>query len=80
MTSGKYGSAFEVILAGIKLLSERERIYRGRFEELQREIAIGMKAAERGEVVDGETVFRNLQPRLQQRRQERVKIWQIPHL
>lgn len=72
MTSGKYGSAGEVILAGIKLVEELERIYRGRFEELQREIAIGMAAAERGEVVDGETVFRNLQQRLQQRQLSRL--------
>ena len=65
VASGKYSSAGEVILAGIKLLEERERLYQGRFEELQREIAIGIEAAERGEVVDGETVFQNLQDKLQ---------------
>ncbi|RCJ39795.1 hypothetical protein A6769_04275 [Nostoc punctiforme NIES-2108] len=40
VASGKYTSNEEVILAGIRLLEERERIYKGRFEELQREIAI----------------------------------------
>lgn len=59
-------------MAGIKLLEELERIYQGRFEELQREIAIGIEAAERGEVVDGETVFLNLRQRLQQRQLSRL--------
>jgi len=66
--SGKYSSVTQVILAGIKLLEERERIYKGRFEELQREIRIGIEASERGEVVDGETVFRQLQEKLQEHR------------
>ena len=57
-----------MILAGIRLLESRERIYKGRFEELRREIAIGVEASERGEVVDGETVFSQLQQKLQQRR------------
>jgi antitoxin ParD1/3/4 len=65
--SGKYASADEVILAGLMLLEEQERIYQGRFEELQREIMIGIEAAERGEVVDGVTVFRQLRQKLQQR-------------
>jgi antitoxin ParD1/3/4 len=68
--SGKYSSAEEVVTAGIKLLEERERIYKGRFEELKKEIEIGIEAAERGEVVDGETVFRELREKLQQRRQK----------
>lgn len=65
--SGKYTSAEEVILAGIKLLEERERIYKGRFEELKKEIEIGIEAAERGEVIDGETVFRELEEKLRYR-------------
>lgn len=67
--SGKYPSAEEVIVAGIRLLEERERIYKGRFEELKREIMLGVEASERGEVVDGETVFSQLQQKLQKRRE-----------
>lgn len=36
VASGEYTSTEEVIIAGIKLLEERERIYKGRFEELKR--------------------------------------------
>lgn len=70
IASGKYTSAEEVIVAGIKLLEERERIYQGRFEELKQEIAIGVQASERGETIDGEVVFRQLEQKLQQRRQQ----------
>ncbi len=68
--SGKYSSSEEVILAAIKLLEVGENIYKGRFEELQRLIMIGVEASERGEVVDGETVFHQLQQKLQQRREQ----------
>lgn len=54
-------------MAGIRLLADRERIYQRRFEELQREIMVGVAASEGGEVVDGETVFCQLQQKLQQR-------------
>jgi antitoxin ParD1/3/4 len=73
IASGKYSSTEEVIIAGIKLLEERERIYKGRFEELKREIAIGVEQLERGEVIDGEIVFRQLEQKLQQRRQQAGK-------
>ncbi|WP_052646620.1 hypothetical protein [Spirulina subsalsa] len=51
----------------LDMLEAIERIYQGRFEELQREIMVGVAASERGEVVDGETVFCQLQQKLQQR-------------
>ena len=73
LESGKFTSADEVIAAGIKLLEERERIYKGRFEELKREIMIGIEAADRGELIDGETVFRELREKLQRRRQQSEK-------
>ena len=73
IASGKYSSTEDVIIAGIKLLEERERIYKGRFDELKREIAIGVEQLERGEVIDGEIVFRQLEQKLQQRRQQAGK-------
>ncbi len=42
-------------------MEERERIYKVRSEELQREITIAIEASERGEVVDGEIVFAELE-------------------
>lgn len=68
--SGKYTSADEVILAGIRLLEERDRTYKGRFEELQKEIKLGIESAKREEVVDGETVFQQLHVKMQQRRSQ----------
>ncbi len=50
-----------MIIAGIKLLKERERIYKGRFEELKREIMVGVEASEGGEVIEGDVVFRQLE-------------------
>ena len=65
IASGKYSSTEEVIIAGIKLLEERERIYQGRFEELKREIMVGVEASERGEVIDGREVIEKLRQRNQ---------------
>lgn len=68
--SGKYASKEEVVLVALRILAEREHIYKGRFEELQQEIIIGVEASLRGEVVDSETVFSRLQQKLQQPREQ----------
>lgn len=65
IASGKYASTEEVIIAGIKLLEERERIYKGRFEELKREIAIGVEQLEHGERIDGREVIEKLRQKNQ---------------
>jgi antitoxin ParD1/3/4 len=49
---------------------ERDLIYQGRFAELRQEIMVGIKASEKGEVVDSETVFHSLRNKLEQRRHE----------
>jgi len=55
LTTGKYKSAIEVILAGIQLLQQQEDIYQGRLLELQKDALIGQETSQRGEVVDGAT-------------------------
>ncbi|MCC5622465.1 type II toxin-antitoxin system ParD family antitoxin [Nostoc sp. CHAB 5715] len=65
VASGKYTSNEEVILAGIRLLEERERIYKGRFEELQREIAIGVEQLDCQERLDGREVIEQLRQKNQ---------------
>ncbi|KAM3094407.1 type II toxin-antitoxin system ParD family antitoxin [Phormidesmis sp. 146-12] len=67
--SGKYGSAADVIQAGIWLLEERDRIYKGRFEELCREVSIGVEQLDRGERLDGRAVIEQLRQKNQVRRQ-----------
>jgi antitoxin ParD1/3/4 len=64
---GKFSSVSDVIEAGVKLLAERERLYKGRFEELQREVMIGIEQLDRGETLDGETFMQELKAKLQKR-------------
>ncbi|MHC5828125.1 MAG: type II toxin-antitoxin system ParD family antitoxin [Nostoc sp.] len=65
VASGKYTSSEEVILAGIRLLEERERIYKSGFEELQREIMIGVEQLDRKERLDGREVIEQLRQKNQ---------------
>ncbi|MBG1270383.1 type II toxin-antitoxin system ParD family antitoxin [Nostoc sp. WHI] len=65
VASGKYSLSEEVILAGIRLFEERERIYKSRFEELQREIMIGVEQLDRGERLDSREVIEQLRQKNQ---------------
>lgn len=63
VASGLYSSASEVVREALRLLQERDELRRLRFQELQREIAKGIDAADRGELIPGEEVFRELRKR-----------------
>ena len=58
--TGKYQDDLAVIQEGLRLLAEREKIYRGRFEELKQEVAIGVEELRRGEKIDGRAVIQRL--------------------
>ncbi|CCI00350.1 MAG: type II toxin-antitoxin system ParD family antitoxin [Microcystis sp. M53603_WE2] len=64
--TGKYQDDLAVIQEGLRLLAERDRIYRGRFEELKREVMIGVEELRRQEGINGEEVFSELEEDLQQ--------------
>lgn len=63
--SGRYLSASEVV----RLLEERDRLYKARLADLQKEINIGVEEADRGELVDGEVVIQELLGEIDQARQ-----------
>ncbi|TRT71876.1 MAG: type II toxin-antitoxin system ParD family antitoxin [Microcystis sp. M_OC_Ca_00000000_S217Cul] len=66
MKTGKYQDDLAVIQEGLRLLAERDRIYRGRFEELKREVMIGVEELRRQEGINAEEVFSELEEDLQQ--------------
>lgn len=67
LASGKYQTAIEVLLAGVKLLEQQEDIYQGRLQELQQEAFIGWEAAQRSELVDGSTAMAKIRANLHSR-------------
>jgi antitoxin ParD1/3/4 len=65
---GKYGSIDEILLAGLELLAAKDAADKSRYEELRRDIEIGLAEANRGELIDGEELFERLRQKSQQRR------------
>jgi antitoxin ParD1/3/4 len=66
--SGCYKSVAEIIYTGVKLLDQVEKIYQGRYEELRQEVLQGIEASNRGEVIDSQVVFPNLQAKLNEQK------------
>ncbi|MHC5719537.1 MAG: ribbon-helix-helix domain-containing protein, partial [Nostoc sp.] len=61
VSSGKYHSVSEVMGEALRLLDQRDRIQEQRLAELKAKIQEGIEASERGEVVDGEEVFAEIE-------------------
>jgi antitoxin ParD1/3/4 len=63
VSSGLYNSASEVVREALRLLQERDELRQVRLKELRREIAKGLEAADRGELVGADDVFEGLRRR-----------------
>jgi antitoxin ParD1/3/4 len=71
LDSGLYQSQSEILREGLRLLKEREEERRLRLAELRKQIALGAKQADRGELVDGDQVFAQIRRRSGQRKRAR---------
>jgi antitoxin ParD1/3/4 len=65
LKSGKYGSAYEVIVEALRLLEERDNQYQKWLKETRGKVAVGMAQLDRGEGIDGEVVIARLREKLQ---------------
>ncbi|MEH2095528.1 CopG family transcriptional regulator [Nostoc sp. 'Peltigera membranacea cyanobiont' 213] len=61
VSSGKYHSVSEVMGEALRLLEERDRIRDQRLVELKAKIQVGIEELERGEGIDGEEVFAEIE-------------------
>lgn len=64
--SGRYASPAEVVGEGLRLLKERAELNRIRLEDLRRDIGLGVRQADAGELVAGEEVFKAIRNRNKQ--------------
>jgi antitoxin ParD1/3/4 len=60
VASGRYQTASEVVREGLRLLEEREQTRETALEGLRAKIRRGIEQADRGEVLDGDTVFEEI--------------------
>ena len=61
---GEYPSPGEMVREGLRLLREAKSTHQERSQNLDEEIQVGLAQAERGELLDGEEVFREFEKTL----------------
>jgi antitoxin ParD1/3/4 len=64
--SGRYLSASEVVREALRLLEERDRLHNLHLAELQQKLTPSIEQADRGELLDSEDVFAELEADIQQ--------------
>lgn len=71
--AGTYASASEVVREGLRLLLEQERLRDARLQELREKVRVGLDQARRGELVDADTAFQDLDRELDEQERKHGK-------
>ena len=61
VNSGQYNSASEVVRDALRLLEQRDEVFMLRKDEIRGQIEEGWQSAKRGEFVDGDEFFAQLE-------------------
>jgi antitoxin ParD1/3/4 len=69
LKSGKYETAYEVIVEALRLLEERGKYYEKWVEETREKVAVGLEQLDRGEGINGEVVIARLRDKLHKARE-----------
>jgi antitoxin ParD1/3/4 len=68
VASGLYGSQSEVVREALRLLAEQDRLREAHLARLRTALAEGLAQADRGELLEGETVVEEMRQRLRSKR------------
>ena len=64
LKSGKYATAYEVVVEALRLLEERDDRYQRWLEETREKVRVGLAQLDRGEGIDGEVAIALLREKL----------------
>ena len=65
LKSGRYNSASEVVREALRLLEQRDQMFRLRKDQIRNQIEEGWRSAKRGELIDGDEVFDRIDAELE---------------
>lgn len=70
--SGRYNSASEVVREALRLLEDHDKALTAQLNEFRSEVDRRLASLDRGEGVDGTTVFTQIREKSEQRRRKRA--------